>query len=48
MGGHFSPEKHDHALPAEPGAKHLGDLGNVVVDDKGDGRVEITVAGANL
>ena len=48
MGSHFSPEKHDHALPTEAGAKHLGDLGNVVVDDKGEGRVEITVPGATL
>lgn len=48
MGAHFSPDKHDHALPTEGGAKHLGDLGNVVVDDKGDGRVEITVQGATL
>lgn len=48
MGGHFSPEAHDHALPTEPGTKHLGDLGNVTVDDKGDGRVEITVPGATL
>lgn len=48
MGDHFSPEKHDHALPTEAGTKHLGDLGNVMVDDKGDGRVEITVSGATL
>lgn len=48
MGDHFSPEKHDHALPTEAGTKHLGDLGNVVVDDKGDGKVEITVPGASL
>ncbi len=48
MGAHFSPEKHDHALPTEAGTKHLGDLGNVTVDDKGDGRVEITVPGATL
>ena len=48
MGSHFSPEKHEHALPTEVGTKHLGDLGNVVVDDKGDGKVEITVPGASL
>lgn len=48
MGAHFSPDKHDHALPNEGGAKHLGDLGNVIVDDKGDGRFEITVPGATL
>jgi len=48
MGSHFSPEQHEHALPTETGAKHLGDLGNVVVDDKGEGRVEITVPGATL
>jgi len=48
MGGHFSPEKHDHALPTEAGTKHLGDLGNVEVNDQGNGRVEITIPGANL
>lgn len=48
MGEHFSPEKHEHALPTEAGGKHLGDLGNVVVNDEGDGRVDITVSGANL
>jgi Cu-Zn family superoxide dismutase len=48
MGSHFSPEEHEHALPHEAGTKHLGDLGNVVVDDKGDGRVEIVVPGATL
>lgn len=48
MGAHFSPEAHQHALPTEAGVKHLGDLGNVEVNDKGDGRVEITIPGANL
>lgn len=48
MGSHFSPAKHEHALPTEAGTKHLGDLGNVEVSEKGDGRVEITVPGANL
>jgi len=48
MGDHFSPEKHEHALPDEAGTKHLGDLGNVVVDKEGDGKVEITIPGATL
>src|SRR6187399_170563 len=48
MGGHFAPDHHQHALPAEGGTKHLGDLGNVEVNEKGDARVEITIAGANL
>jgi Cu-Zn family superoxide dismutase len=46
-GGHFNPEQHEHGLP--PGAQsHLGDLGNLDVDKKGDGKLEITIKGANL
>src|SRR5690606_31054686 len=29
MGGHFAPEKQQHALPAEGSDRHLGDLGNI-------------------
>lgn len=48
MGGHFAPDGEDHALPSESTSRHLGDLGNLVVDQDGNGKLEITVIGANL
>jgi Cu-Zn family superoxide dismutase len=48
MGGHFAPAGHEHALPAETSARHLGDLGNIDVAKDGKGRMEITIDGANL
>jgi superoxide dismutase, Cu-Zn family len=46
-GDHFNPGGHKHALPGtEP--RHLGDLGNIEVDKKGFGRLEIVIQGANL
>lgn len=47
-GGHFNPEDNPHALPSSR-ERHLGDLGNIIVKEPDDeGRLEITVAGANL
>jgi Cu-Zn family superoxide dismutase len=46
-GGHFNPDKHDHALPPKD-QRHLGDLGNVVADKDGKATVEIVIPGANL
>ena len=41
-GGHYNPQKHDHALP--PTAKrHAGDLGNLTADADGKAHYEITV-----
>ena len=48
MGPHFAPKVEHHALPSEGDARHLGDLGNIVVEDDGDGRLEITVPDATL
>lgn len=46
-GDHFNPSGHKHGMP--PGAeRHLGDLGNIEVAASGEGKLEITVAGANL
>jgi Cu-Zn family superoxide dismutase len=46
-GPHFNPEGHEHALPPRD-ARHLGDLGNMLVRADGTGRLEIVVEGATL
>jgi superoxide dismutase, Cu-Zn family len=38
--GHWNPLDAGHALPADP--RHMGDLGNVLIDAQGKGHVEIT------
>jgi Cu-Zn family superoxide dismutase len=42
-GGHFNPDDadHKHAGPTDP-KRHAGDLGNIDVDDKGHGHLELT------
>lgn len=47
MGAHFSAGAETHGLP-EAHVKHLGDLGNIEIDAKGNGAIEIVVAHANL
>lgn len=47
MGGHFAPGGNKHGLPTAA-EHHLGDLGNMTVDDDGEGTLKITVAKANL
>jgi Cu-Zn family superoxide dismutase len=47
MGKHFAPTIKRHGLPTAK-EHHLGDLGNITVDRDGEGRLEITVLGANL
>jgi Cu-Zn family superoxide dismutase len=46
-GDHFNPAGHDHGRPPDE-KRHLGDLGNIGVDQSGVGLLEIVVAGANL
>ncbi|MDF2696677.1 MAG: sodC [Labilithrix sp.] len=46
-GEHFSPDGHPHALPPQE-PRHIGDFGNVEVDDDGNGRLEIVAPHANL
>jgi Cu-Zn family superoxide dismutase len=46
-GGHYNPDHHDHGLP-DAAAKHLGDLGNIVVGKDGKGTLTIIVPDANL
>ncbi len=45
-GGHYNPHSKDHAM--EPGAGHIGDMGNIEIGADGKGRLEVTLAGANL
>lgn len=46
-GDHFNPGGHQHGMP--PGeTRHLGDLGNLDVQKNGEGKLEITIVGANL
>jgi superoxide dismutase, Cu-Zn family len=46
-GGHYNPDKHEHALP-DGKPRHLGDLGNIVVGKDGKGKLEIVIPDANL
>lgn len=45
-GTHYNPHGKEHS--AAPGAGHIGDLGNIDVAEDGKGRLEVTIAGANL
>lgn len=47
MGPHFAPDSEQHALPTEGSDRHLGDLGNIEVQD-GKGRLEIKIPEATL
>ena len=41
-GGHFNPTNSKHGGPYDP-VKHAGDLGNIVFNDAGEGKVNFTV-----
>lgn len=41
-GGHYNPEKHDHALPGKM-IRHAGDLGNLSADASGRAHYELKV-----
>ena len=41
-GDHLNPTKHNHGGPAAQ-VKHLGDLGNIVANDKGVARTEVFI-----
>jgi superoxide dismutase, Cu-Zn family len=47
MGEHFAPTMPKHGLPGAA-EHHLGDLGNITIEQNGEGKLDITVAGANL
>ncbi len=44
---HFNPRDAKHGLPSST-EQHLGDLGNVVVDERGNGELLILTSGGNL
>lgn len=48
MGAHFAPDGHEHALPTEGANRHLGDLGNVVIEADGKAKLDFVIIGANL
>lgn len=45
-GSHYNPHGKDHAM--EPGMGHIGDMGNIEIGEDGKGKLEVTLAGANL
>lgn len=47
MGSHFNPAGKSHGLPNQP-EQHAGDLGNIVIQENGNGRLEIVVPNVNL
>jgi superoxide dismutase, Cu-Zn family len=47
-GGHFSPDGDKHGLPKEDDTHHLGDLGNIDVNEEGHGNKIVRVEGVNL
>lgn len=47
LGGHFNPRGTRHGLPGAP-EQHAGDLGNVTVDEEGEGTLLILTSGGNL
>jgi Cu-Zn family superoxide dismutase len=48
MGEHFAPDYKEHALPQQQEERHLGDLGNIVIDKEGKGTLEIVAPRASL
>jgi len=45
-GDHYNPEGHAHGRP--PDQRHIGDFGNMIVTEDGNGSLEIVVPGASL
>ena len=45
-GGHYNPSGHEHGAPGAH--SHVGDLGNITADDKGEAKVDIKAEGLKL
>jgi len=43
-GDHYNPEKHQHGAPGKQ--SHLGDLGNIMADEKGHGKLNLLLTDA--
>lgn len=46
-GDHFNPGNHPHGIPPAE-QRHLGDLGNITVNDDNNATIDVVVKGANL
>ena len=46
-GGHFNPDKSRHGGPNDP-MKHAGDCGNLVFNDQGVARIDVTIKGLSV
>ena len=46
-GGHYNPEKYDHALPNKT-QRHSGDLGNLTADAQGRATTELSVKNISI
>lgn len=46
-GGHFNPDGKQHGS-RNPAGAHLGDLPNLVVDPRGEGRAQLSIPGVTL
>lgn len=46
-GGHFNPREHKHGAPSDA-ARHAGDLGNLVFNERGTATIDVTVSGISV
>lgn len=49
-GGHFNPKGHDHGSVVDDGLEkaHAGDLGNIEINEEGDGFLELVLPGLSV
>lgn len=46
-GGHFNPRGHKHGGPSDA-IRHAGDMGNLVVNDRGSATIDVTTGGISV